>query len=180
MASRSIEELDELEDFEDEEVLAQFRRERIAEIKALQARSKFGRVLEISASDYVGEVNQAGEDVWVVLHLYKQGIQLCALINQFMSHLAERFPTTKFIKAISTTCIPNYPDQNVPSIFIYHEGQIKKQIIGSVELRGDKLTADEFEYMLGLYKAIPTEIKTDPRRCIKDKLFADLSENNDW
>ncbi len=41
------------------------------------------------------EVNQAGEGVRVVLHLYKQGIPLCALINQQMSALAAKFPQVK-------------------------------------------------------------------------------------
>ncbi len=59
-----------------------------------------------------------------------------------MGQLAIRFPHTKFLKAISTTCIPNFPEKNLPSIFIYFEGIIKKQIIGPVELRGEKLTAD--------------------------------------
>ena len=54
-------------------------------------------------------MNEAGEGVWVVLHLYKQGIMLCNVINNFISQLATKFPTTKFIKSISTTCIPNYP-----------------------------------------------------------------------
>lgn len=204
MAAKTLDELDELEDSEDEAVLDEYRRRRIAELQSLQAKAKYGRVLEISARDYVEEVNKAGEDVWVVLHLYEQGIQLCALINQFMAELCVRFPATKFIKAVSTTCIPNYPSKNVPSIFIYYEGQIKKQIVGPVELRGEKLTAEgvcsdlrvdltcsfiimfvsiplpEFEYMLGLYKVIPTDITEDPRPAIKDKLFSELSHNNDW
>lgn len=142
MSELDLDGLDELEDSEDEAVLDQYRKKRIAELQLLQAKAKFGKVLEISARDYVDEVNKAGEDIWVVLHLYKQGIQLCALINQFMNQLAERYPATKFIKAISTNCIPNYPDKNVPSIFIYYEGQIKKQIIGPIELRGEKLTAN--------------------------------------
>lgn len=134
--------LDELEDSEDEAVLLEYRNRRIAEMRALAEKQKFGYVREISGQDYVEEVNRAGEGIWVVLHLYKQGIQLCALINQFMNQLAIRFPHTKFLKAISTTCIPNFPEKNLPSIFIYFEGNIKKQIIGPVELRGEKLTAD--------------------------------------
>lgn len=142
MLAKTLDELDELEDSEDEAVLEEYRRRRIAELQANQLKAKYGRVLEISARDYVEEVNKAGEDVWVVLHLYEQGIQLCALINQFLGDLAMRYPSTKFIKAISKQCIPNYPEKNVPSIFIYYEGQIKKQIIGSVELRGEKLSAE--------------------------------------
>lgn len=40
---------------------------------AAQQKAKFGSVKEISAIDYVDEVNKAGEGVWVVLHLYKSG-----------------------------------------------------------------------------------------------------------
>lgn len=49
------------------------RQQRIAEIMALQQKAKFGSVKEISAVDYVDEVNKAGEGVWVVLHLYQTG-----------------------------------------------------------------------------------------------------------
>ena len=33
---------------------------------------RFGTVREITAVDYVQEVNKAGEDIFVVLHLYRQ------------------------------------------------------------------------------------------------------------
>lgn len=45
----------------------------MAEILAVQKKAKYGSVKEISAVDYVDEVNKAGEGVWVVLHLYKSG-----------------------------------------------------------------------------------------------------------
>lgn len=45
----------------------------MAEILASQSKAKFGSVKEISAVDYVDEVNKAGDGVWVVLHLYKTG-----------------------------------------------------------------------------------------------------------
>ena len=73
-------------------------------------------------------MNKAGEGVHVVLHLYKQGVPLCALINQYLTALAAKFPAVKFLKAISTTCIPKYPDHNdhnPPTIFHYFEGDMK-------------------------------------------------------
>lgn len=73
MDELDLDELDELEDSEDEAVLLEYRNKRIAEIKALAERSKYGFVGEISAQDYVNEVNKAGEGIWVILHLYKQG-----------------------------------------------------------------------------------------------------------
>lgn len=41
-------------------------------MKNLQKLKRFGSVIEITASTYVEEVNQAGEDIWVVLHLYQE------------------------------------------------------------------------------------------------------------
>jgi len=73
LAAKSLDELDELEDEEDERILQEYRRMRIAEMKAMADKSRYGEVKEISGKDYVQEVNNAGEDIWVVLHLYKPG-----------------------------------------------------------------------------------------------------------
>ncbi|EFN86703.1 viral IAP-associated factor homolog [Harpegnathos saltator] len=187
LEDKSLDELDELEDEEDERVLEAYRQKRIAELKELANKSKYGEVREISAEDYVQEVNNAGEDIWVILHLYKSGIPLCTLINQYLTNLAKKFPTTKFLKSISTTCIYNWLDSNLPTIFIYHNGSIVKQIIGPLELRGMKLTEAELEWMLGQSEAVPTKIKEDPRPKVMDVLFSslkndneDLYDDNDW
>ncbi len=34
---------------------------------------EFGSVEQISGSEYLKEITNAGEDVWVVLHLFKDG-----------------------------------------------------------------------------------------------------------
>jgi len=188
MADMDLDELDELEDEEEEKILLQMRNQRIAEMKALQAKSQFGSVREITAVDYVQEVNKAGEDIFVVLHLYRQGVPLCSLINEYMNRLAPRFPCTKFIKAISTTCIPNYPDKNLPTIFVYYEGGMKGQLIGPEQFRGMNLTEGEFEYLLGQTGAIQTTIKEDPKPKVKDVMMSslfgnkedDLSDEGDW
>uniref|UniRef100_W8B138 Viral IAP-associated factor n=2 Tax=Ceratitis capitata TaxID=7213 RepID=W8B138_CERCA len=174
----TLDELDELEDSEDEEVLQEYRKRRIAEMRALASKAKFGTVREISGQDYVSEVTKAGDGIWVVLHLYANGVPLCAIIHHHMQQLAARFPQTKFLRSIATTCIPNFPEKNLPTIFIYHEGQLKKQYIGSLELRGEKLTLDELEFLMGQAGAITTDIKEDPRPQIRDKMLADLENQN--
>eukprot|EP00061_Rhincodon_typus_P014999 g42431.t1 len=145
----TLEELEENEDEfneEDERAIEMYRQQRLAEWKATQMKMIFGEILEISGPDYVQEVTKAGKDVWVILHLYKQGIPLCALVNQHLSELARMFPETKFIKAISTTCIPNYPDRNLPTIFVYHDGDIKAQllVLESIAIRFDSVPAQAF------------------------------------
>ena len=42
-------------------------------MNAARMKANYGDVGEISKADYVREVNQAGEGVWVVLHIYKEG-----------------------------------------------------------------------------------------------------------
>lgn len=149
-------------------------------MKALAGKAKFGSVREISGQDYVNEVNKAGDGIYVVLHLYKQGIPLCNVINQHIGVLAAKFPATKFLKSIASTCIPNFPEKNLPSVFIYYEGGMKRQFVGPIELRGPNLSCDELEYIIGMSDAIPSEIREDPRRTVKDKMFSDLADTNDW
>ena len=175
-----LDELDEFEDEEDEKMMAEIRAKRIAEMHAAASLAKFGTVLEISGQDYVQEVNKAGEGVWVVLHLYKQGIPLCALLNQHMTLLAQKFPATKFIKSISTTCVPNFPDKNLPTFFVYFEGDMKTQMIGSMTFGGMNCTVDELEWMLHKVGAIKSTLETDPRekRQIKDAMTSAIRQAN--
>ncbi len=57
MEDMNLDELDELEDEEEERILEQYRRQRMAQIKELQAKSVYGDVRDISAEDYVAQVN---------------------------------------------------------------------------------------------------------------------------
>lgn len=175
-----MDELDELEDSEDEAILLEFRKKRIAEMKEQATRSKFGFVREITGEEYVNEVNKAGEEIWVVLHLYAKGVPFCSLLNQYFSELSMKFPTVKFLKSIAQTCIPNFPEKNLPAIFIYNNGQMKKQFLGALDLRGPNITIKELEFLLGRVGAIDTDIKDDPRPKVTDKMFRDLADHDDW
>ena len=93
----------------------------------------------------------------------------------------------KFLKSISTTCIPNYPDRNLPTIFVYYEGEMKAQLAGPHNFRGLNMTSEEFEFILGKTGAIKTEITKDPRPKVKDVMMSSLnkqkddsSDNDDW
>ena len=59
---------------------------------------------------------------------------LCNLINQFLANLAMRFNTTKFVKSIVDLCIPNFPEQNLPALFVYHNGSVVKKLLGESQI----------------------------------------------
>lgn len=173
----TLEELEENEDEfseEDEMAIEMYRQKRLAEWKANQIKNVFGEVVEISGQDYVKEVNKAGPGIWVVLHLYKQGIPLCTLINQHLTELARKFPQTKFLKSISTTCIPNYPDKNLPTVFVYFEGEMKAQFIGPLVFGGMNLKVDELEWRLSESGAVKTDLEENPRKQIQDQLLTSI------
>ncbi|XP_064185852.1 phosducin-like protein 3 [Anguilla rostrata] len=173
----TLEELKENEDEfseEDEMAIEMYRQKRLAEWKANQIKNVFGEVVEMSGQDYVKEVNKAGPGIWVVLHLYKQGIPLCTLINQHLTELARKFPQTKFLKSISTTCIPNYPDKNLPTVFVYFEGEMKAQFIGPLVFGGMNLKVNELEWRLSESGAVKTDLEENPRKQIQDQLLTSI------
>ena len=65
-----------------------------------------------------------------------------------MQQLALKFPSVKFVKSVSTTCIPNYPDKNLPTIFVYYENQLKQNIVGPLAFNGMSLKMDDLEWKL--------------------------------
>ncbi|CAH2223171.1 phosducin 3 [Pelobates cultripes] len=159
---------------EDEHAIELYRLQRIAQWQATQVKNKFGEVGEISGQDYVREVTEAGKGIWVILHLYKQGIPICTLINQHLSVLARKFKDVKFLKAISTTCIPNYPDENLPTIFVYLDGNIQTQFIGPLMFGGMNLTKDELEWKLAESGAVKTDLEENPQKQIQDQLMTSI------
>ena len=54
----------------------------------------------------------------------------CGLLMQCIEELAARYPATKFVKIISTDCIPNYPDRNLPTLLVYNNGAVKGNYVG--------------------------------------------------
>lgn len=171
---------DDLDD-DNEEVFRRYREQRINELRCISLRPRYGEVEEITGQDFMDKVVKAGDGVWVVLHLYKPGIVLCSLINNFLNHLTPKFPHTKFIKSISTLCIPNFPDENLPGILVYFEGKCKKQIFG-VQSFPANLTSQDLEWILHKNKAIQSDLEEDPRKGLEksSKFFLrEDSENDD-
>ncbi|KAJ4794827.1 Phosducin-like protein [Rhynchospora pubera] len=152
---KSPEELEELEDddLDDDRFLQEYRKKRLAEMQQASKVVRYGSVVPISGSDFVREVSQAPQDVWVVVLLYKDGVQECGLLHTCLEELATRYPATKFVKIISTDCIPNYPDRNLPTILVYNNGAVKGTIVGLSQFGGRRCTPESVA--LALCKSDP-------------------------
>ena len=84
----------------------------------------------------------------VVCFLYKDGIEECRLLAGYLDTLAAKYPTTKFVSIVGDKCIPNYPDKNLPTMLIYRNGELHRQIIGlrpEIGLDGMKTKLEDIE-----------------------------------
>ncbi|KAG6424795.1 hypothetical protein SASPL_115215 [Salvia splendens] len=145
---KTEEELEDLEDdLDDDRFLEEYRKKRLVEMREASKVAKFGSVIPISGSDFVREVSQAPQDVWVVVLLYKDGFPECRVLLQCLEDLAKRYPATKFVKIISTECIPNYPDRNLPTILVYNNSAVKATHVG-IHSFGRRCTSESVALVL--------------------------------
>ncbi|KAB2064685.1 hypothetical protein ES319_A09G037800v1 [Gossypium barbadense] len=111
--AKTEDELDELEDdLDDDRFLEEYRKKRLAEMKE------------------AAKASQAPQDVWMVVFLYQEGFPECGLLLRCLDELAIKYPATKFVKIISTECIPSYPDRNLSTLLVYHNGAVKANYVG--------------------------------------------------
>jgi hypothetical protein len=57
-------------------------------------------------------------------------LPICKLLLGYLKSLASIYPSTKFLSIVASRCVENYPDQACPTILIYKEGEMVKQIVG--------------------------------------------------
>lgn len=86
-------------------------------------------------------------------------VPICSLIGDHIRLLAMKYPQTKFVKSISTVCIANYPDRNLPTIFVYKNGDLKSSLIGPFAFGGMNCRLEHLEYKLYEFGAIETSEK---------------------
>ncbi|KFQ42714.1 Phosducin-like 2, partial [Nestor notabilis] len=165
----NLKELEEAEDDFDEadrEAIEKYRQQRLQEWKCLQRRQKYGELREICGEQYVKEVTNAPEDVWVIIHLYRSSIPMCSLVNKHLSLLARKFPEVKFLKAAVNSCIQNYHDSCLPTLLVYKSGEIKGRFIGVAQCGGMYLKEEELEWKLAEVGAIETDLEENPKKDI--------------
>ena len=64
------------------------------------------------------------------------------MLGECLTELAKKYPQSKFVKIISTECIPNYPDKNVPTVLIYKDTKCLQHIIGLASFGGPRTTPE--------------------------------------
>jgi len=170
-------------DDETERMIAAYRRQRIADDKAMERKSRFGRVYPIGRDDYTREVTEASkineeddeeeEGTAVICFLYKDGIPRSDRAFEHVKTLATRYPRSKFVSIVGDKCIPNLPDSRVPMFIVYKKGDIRNQVVAWGADRERKI--EELEALLIVGGAVhPPE-----RRGPEDRRKGDDSEDDE-
>lgn len=145
-----MDELDELEDDEDAEFLEKYRKQRIAELSTISQTSVFNQVYPLQKPDYSRDVTEASSKAFVLVHLTSSlGTNIeSRLLTELWRELARKFGDVKFCEIRGDMCIEGYPDRNTPTILVYHDGDIKKQVVTLKELGGPKTGIKDLEKLL--------------------------------
>jgi len=170
--AKTIEELDELEDeFDDDRFFQDFREKRLAELKEQALRNRFGTVQEITKADWIKEVNEASAACWVIIHLYQTHVAECSVVDEAFLALSSKFRDVKFLKIRSNLAVENWPDSNLPAIFLYRNGSLQSQFIGVKSMGGTNMTPDDLEWHLAQKGVLETELEENPRNKAKNYEF---------
>jgi hypothetical protein len=110
-------------------MLDQYRQRRLQELQQATLKNRFGDYCEIVKDDWVREVTEGSNSSTVIVHLYESSMIECQLVDEALIKLSAKFKYIKFLKIKSTQAIENWPDRNLPTIFVYEEGALKTQML---------------------------------------------------
>lgn len=119
-----------------------YRQKRIEEMKKERVLNRFGDLSEIKKADWLSQVTEASNSCAVAIHLYSDSKVECELMNEALTILARKFPYVKFLKIKSTQAVENWPDRNLPTLFVYKDGELKHQMLTLKEVGGTEMRPD--------------------------------------
>ena len=113
------------------------------ELSSLARASVFNQVFPVQKSDYAKDVTEASKKSYVLVHMTSSlGTNAeSRLVTEIWRQLAAKFGDIKFCEIRADLCVEDYPEQNTPTVLVYKDEDIKKQLITLKELRGDQTTS---------------------------------------
>ena len=150
LEGKDLDELAELEDEEDDEFLDQYRQKRLNELSTLQNKSVYNQVYPLQKPDYSREVTEASKESFVlVLLTSSSGMNIeSQLMVELWRELARKYGDVKFCQVRADLCIEGYPDRNTPTVLVYRDTEIRRQIVTLKELDGPNTSMEDVEKVL--------------------------------
>jgi len=161
----NLNELDELEDDEDEDFLESYRQKRMQEIREFNSAARYGTVEPLTKPDFVKQVTEQSDSVWVFVHLFKDYLPQCKLLAAVLNDFAKKYPTLKILKIPGDQCIEGYPDRLMPTILVYGPKGFRSQVVGLADLGGNNTRVSDLErYAEGIGALSKAELRVSRDR----------------
>lgn len=126
--------------------------------------NRYGEVIQISKDQWVHEVTEASKTCTVIVFLYQDSIIDCNIMDEALITLSNKFKDIKFTKIKSTSAVENWPDYNLPTLFIYKDSQLIQQLLTLKQVHGKSMTPLDLEWWLVCKDIIKnSELEEDPR-----------------
>lgn len=174
LEGKDLSDLDSLEDEEDEDFLESYRQKRLQELSALSRKSIHGSVYPLSKPDYQRDVTEASNNGPVFVHLASSlstNVE-SRVLGQLWRQAAEEYGDTKFCEMPANRAIEGYPEKNCPTILVYKNGDIVKQIVTLMTVGGPRMSMLELDNLLVEVGAV----KENDMRVLKRRREAEDAE----
>jgi hypothetical protein len=153
---------------DDDEFLQRYRQKRLEELKTSKSITTtttllFGEVMHIARPDWGREVNDDSQKVWVVVVLTSHDVERTGCAEEAVQVLAQKFADVKFVSIPSNAAIANWPDERLPTIFLYRHGKLQQEFIGMKR----NISANELEWTLAECQALETTLEQAPSENIQ-------------
>lgn len=100
--------------------------------------------------DYSRDVTEESSKAYVLVNLTSSlGTNVeSRVLTELWRQLAAKFGDVKFCEIRADLCIEGYPEKNTPTILIYKDGQILRQIVTLQQLNGKRTNQRDLEAVL--------------------------------
>lgn len=129
--------------------------------------AQFGALYPLTRDEYTKEVTEGSKECWVVVLLYNDAVDASRALQEVLERLAPKHKAVKFLRIKADQCIEGFPDRNVPTLLLYHEGENQRQLMGPGVYGGKRngagITEDTVEWVLADEGVLSTDLTEDPR-----------------
>lgn len=127
-------------------------------MKELSKQPHFGSVIPISRPEWSHEVNDASQKSWVVVNLVSSDSERTGCVENAIRTLAAKYPRVKFVAIPYRSAIANWPEANLPSLFLYRHGSMQHQMVKMAMV----MSVDQLEWKLAEKDVLETDLTEEP------------------
>lgn len=125
-ACPGIQEDEDDDDDDSEEFLRAYRQKRILEFKRKMLRRE-PRIID--RTEWKRHVNEASEKEWVLVCLTSSDVERTGAIEAAVHELSVGETNCNVVLIPAHSAIPNWPHENLPSLFLYRHGKMQHQLV---------------------------------------------------